>query len=191
MFTVMGSLIACLFWGVVTGLILTGLLFYLPKAIYVRFGYTLPLLLLLVAFFFVSTFQATLFTGAVKAKSYVKSAESLIVSAIPDYNVTAHEADAKELAALTGTLKDVLPLPDSYLKDAADKLAQLDSHTSSPEVLTQNIGRVLRSEINRYLWRRVGWMAVFLVLTAFLLVAGAKKQDKPQPVRRNYDDLVY
>lgn len=50
MFTVMGSLISCLFWGVVTGLILTGLLFYLPKAIYVRFGYTLPLLLLLVAF---------------------------------------------------------------------------------------------------------------------------------------------
>lgn len=191
MFTVMGSLIACIFWGFLTGLILTGLLFYLPKAIYMRFGYTPPLLLLLVTFFFFSTFQATLFTGAVKAKSYVRSAESLVVSAIPKYNLSADGADAKDLAALAGTLKDVLPLPDAYLQDAVSKLVQAGAHTSSPEVLAKNVGQVLRSEINRYLWRRTGWLAVVFALTAFLLVSGAKKQDRRQPVRRNYDDLVY
>lgn len=37
MFTVIGNIIACVFWGVLISSILTGLLFCLPKAIHMRF----------------------------------------------------------------------------------------------------------------------------------------------------------
>lgn len=191
MFTVMGSLFVCVIWGGLTGLILTGLLFYLPKAIHVRFGYTPLLLLLLVVFFLFSSLQATLFTGAVKAKSYVNAAESLIIAAIPAYDFSAGNTNQNEVAVYTELLKEMLPLPETYLREVAVKLQQTAGQVSSPEQFAQNISRSLRSQINGYMWRRAGWIIAGIALTAFLLLSSAKKQGRQQTVRRNYDDLIY
>lgn len=124
MFTVIGNIIACVFWGVLISSILTGLLFCLPKAIHMRFGYTPPYILLLIIFFLFSAFQATLLTGGFKAKKYIKTAENLAISVLAETGYSPESLPPDEFGTLTGKLKEALPIPEASLHDAIGKLKQ-------------------------------------------------------------------
>lgn len=192
MFTVIGNMIACVFWGVLISSILTGLLFYLPKAIHMRFGYTPPYILLLIIFFLFSTFQVTLLTGGFKAKRYIKTAENLVVSVLAETGYSQENLPPDEFGTLTGKLKEALPIPEASLHDAIGKLKQSGKQPASPDLLAQGLGKTIRTEINLYIWRRSGWIIAGFLLSAFLLASNAQKQDRRKNTRkRNYSDLTY
>ena len=181
MFTVIGNIIACVFWGVLISSILTGLLFCLPKAIHMRFGYTPPYILLLIIFFLFSAFQATLLTGGFKAKKYIKTAENLAISVLAETGYSPESLPPDEFGTLTGKLKEALPIPEASLQQP-----------SSPDLLAQGLGKTIRTEINLYIWRRSGWIIAGFLLSAFLLASNAQKQDRRKNARkRNYSDLTY
>ncbi|MDR1130291.1 MAG: hypothetical protein LBK96_04855 [Prevotellaceae bacterium] len=168
MFQVIGNLMASVFWGVLIALLLTVILVYFPRMIYSRYGHKLAGIVLLIAGFCFFTFQSMLWVGGFKLKGYIPS-----VGQVEQLGIAVERAD---------TFGDELANAYPMLKPFIGKTEQetiRQSFSDQTDLITFYV-REVRHKINRYLWRRTGWIAAGLLLLGCWLANDASKQSRRQ-----------
>ena len=136
--------ISALLWGILIGLILSGFVMYIAHKI-CGISYLISGLIGAFLLFFM-TFQFTALIGANKTKKYVENV------------VTSAQAVGENIDWTI--VKDKYSLLKSYLGEV---------EMSSENVM--NIKTMITDSIDRYIWRRVGWI-VGGILVAFGVMIG-------------------
>lgn len=137
--------ISALFWGILIGLIFSGFMMYLTHKI-CGISYLIAGLIGTFLFFFV-TFQFTALIGANKAKNYI---DDLVVST---------QATGENLDWVT--VKDKYPSLEPYLGE---------TERSSESAL--DVATMITNSIDRYIWRRVGWIAGGIIVAFGVAIVG-------------------
>lgn len=112
--------------------------------------------------FFFLAFQSILLCGAVTIKSYcddVEQAINVMVSQIPD-NVELTQEDSQ---AILDEVSKEWPLVGYYVN-----MADFRGHTSAN--IAEAMADELNSFMNRFIWRRVGWSLLFIVIGAVIVI---------------------
>lgn len=114
-----------------------------------------------VLFFFLA-FQAVLICGAVTVKSYCDDVENAINVMVEDLSEDVHFSTGDSQAILDNISRE-WPLVDDYVN-----MADFQGYT--PATIAGSMVDELRSCINWFILRRVGWCLLFVVVGAFILV---------------------
>lgn len=190
MFTVIEDFFICALWGIISSLLLTGVLFYIPKAIHARYVYSPVYLLLLLMALVYFLFQTTLFTGAVKVKKYIIHAEQIAQSHYqvnPD-NLSDSQSNPKNI---TKVLSAKYPMLEKYIHSAAETISTVPGVSDNPDAFISTLGKQIRTEVNFYIWRRTGWIVSGLLLFGFVLARNSSRQEKQQTPRRKNRYTTY
>lgn len=183
MFTVIGDIFTCILWGTVISILLTGMLFYIPKAISTRYSYSPIYLLLLLITLGYFLFQTTLLMGGFKMKKYTTDIEQI--------TRTYLQANPSQLNNMAGQLNATCPGLEKYVNSATEALAGQSDKLNNPAAFTAAFNKAIRLEINLYIWRRIGWTATGLLLIGLLLIRDANRQEKSQNTRRRLRHTTY
>ncbi|MDR1338453.1 MAG: hypothetical protein LBK58_00080 [Prevotellaceae bacterium] len=164
-----GNLAASVFWGVLIALLLTVMLAYFPRMIYSKYGHNLAGIVLLIAGFCFFTFQSVLWVGGFKLKGYIPSVEQ-----VERLGIAAERADT-----FGDELTNAYPMLKPFIEKTEQETTLRQSFADQADLITFYV-REVRHKINRYLWRRTGWIAAGLLLLGCLLANGASKQSRRQ-----------
>lgn len=178
-----------MFLGIFITLAGVGLMFFLIKS-WRRNGAFTPLSFIVggVLFFFLA-FQSILLCGAVTIKSYSDDVEARIneiVSGAPEGTVFTREDSQRILE----TISDEWPLVGYYIGGA-------DFRGHTPYDIAEAMTGELRSYMNWFILRRLGWCLLFVIVGTFIVVktmdgtTGKKRQARkraPSTYRKIYDD---
>jgi hypothetical protein len=168
MFHVIGDMTSSLFWGVLLALIFTGVTFYIPKLVSSRYNHTPAGLFLLAVGFCFFTFQSFLLAGGFKIKGYIPTTVQIEQLGI---NQTSLNAFADEL---TGQY----PMLEKYIGKITDKEETVQKDFETVAELAQFVRNKLCRIVDRYIWRRVGWIVGGLFILDFYFVSNALKQSR-------------
>jgi predicted PurR-regulated permease PerM len=168
MFHIFSDIVSSLFWGVIFTLLLSVIVFYLPKMIAVRYGHTpLGILFLVVGFCFFA-FQLTLLTGSFKLKGYIPSARQIEQL---DIRATTLEEFGRELT-------EQYPMLEKYIRKIADNGGMIQKESATVADLVQFVRAKLYRMINNYIWRRVGWIIGGVLILGVYFVNDASRQTR-------------
>lgn len=142
------TFMSALFWGVLVGLLTTGILMWLihefmnvPKVLIAIWGFFMLLFL---------SFQYTAWIGAGKAKNYINNA-AMAVDSMKSYLITDQSDTTFDWEAVT----DEYPMLKPFLEKA-----QIDVSAVSDQSLNakDTFVWVANGLINAYMWRRFFWI---------------------------------
>ena len=179
MFTIIGDVIACAFWGTVISLTICVLfylcikLFYPTYSISISSGITLSALAI---FLFIQSF---LLVGANYIKNYADGIGNIALSVVSGtedtvrlmatnvqntVNTTLNVADEQvDIVAIKNALVAEYPMLSKYI-DGWESLQGIALNVSPTQIAAAVVDSVT-GEINDYIWRRVFWMLGALVVT--------------------------
>lgn len=119
-----------------------------------------------ILFFFLS-FQAVLLCGAVTIKSYCEEVEYAINDWVKDAPVETVYNQAESQIILE-QIMDQWPLVGYFVN-----LADFSGHT--PETIASAMAGELRSVMNYFILRRIGWSLFFVVIGAFVVIKSMER----------------
>lgn len=178
-----------MFLGIFITLAGVGLMFFLIKSWRRNATYTLLSFIVGGVLFFFLAFQSILLCGAVTIKSYTDNVETRInelVGSISENTVFTRE----DSQAILERIRDEWPLVGYYIGGA-------DFHGHTPGTIAKAMADELRSYMNWFILRRVGWCLLFIVAGTFVVIKtmdgtgkNTRKTQKraPSTYRRIYDD---
>lgn len=191
LFHIISYSIGNLFLGILLTAVGIALMFFLIRSWFSRRTFTPLSYGVGVVLFFFLAYQSVLLCGAVTIRSYsddVEEAINLWVRDVPEY-VQFDRADSQQLLEW---INEEWPLV-SYFLDTAN----FRGHT--PLNIASAMADELRDYMTRFIWRRVGWSLLFVVVAAFVVVqtmeqtgrgrrasaSGRRRVSRP----RRYDDF--
>lgn len=138
-------------------------LYLLPNAVHSRYDFMQikPLAILAVCLLLCLGESLFLF-GAWRARRQIDRARTTVEQAVG----TATEITQSEFTRL---VEEYLPLAERYI-DTGNR------YIASSQNCATDYFDALRSQVNRYMWRRIGWMTGFFLLGAALLWHDAETQ---------------
>lgn len=164
MFTMIGNIVACVFWGLLIASILIFVLYILLKALYNPFRMSIAGTIATFILFILLFIQGTLMTGAFYAKGYADDMYTWTLEAIRSSGESADRGMTNEAEEIKRQVKLNFPPLSSYISGLnAEELK--GGSTSVALALTKNI----KSLINRYILQRVLWMAGIMTVGGILL----------------------
>lgn len=190
LFNIISYSLGNLFLGILLTVIGVALLFFLIQSWFSNSTFMLISYIIGGVLFFFLSFQAVLLCGAVTIKSYCDDVEIAIngwVKDIPD----DVQLDKKSSQQILGQIQKEWPLVE-YFIDEVD----FTGHT--PVNIAQAMTKEIRSFINRFILRRIGWSLLFVVCGTFIVIKTMNQRRPRQHYgsghstgrgrRRRYDD---
>lgn len=185
LYNILSYSVGSLFIGIVITIAGVALMFYLIKSWYSNSTFT-PLSFIIGAVLFcMLAFQSVLLCGAVTIKSYCTDVEVAIGNMVERVPELAH-FDRGDSQQILDNISAEWPLVGYYL-DWAD----FTGHT--PVTIAHVMADEMRSYMNWFILRRLGWSLLFVVLGAFgviksMDVARRRSSGRHHARRRSYDD---
>lgn len=172
LFNIISYSIGNLFLGVLLTIIGVALMFFLIQSWFSNSTFT-PISYITgsILFFFLS-FQAVLLCGAVTIKSYCDDVEIAINGWVKDIPNSVHFDKDGSQQILTHIAKE-WPLV-GYFVGGAD----FTGHT--PVDIAQAMTKELRSFMNKFILRRIGWSLLFVVSGAFIVIKTMEQTKRRQ-----------
>lgn len=162
LFNIISYSIGNLFLGVLLTAVGVALMFFIIRSWFSNRAFTLISYGVGVILFFFLSFQAILLCGAVTIRSYSADVEEAIngwVRDVPEY-VTFDEGNSQEIL---GMIQEEWPLVGYFIGGA-----DFTGHT--PLNIASAMADELRAYMTRFIWRRVGWSALFVVVAAVVVI---------------------
>lgn len=184
-----GHLITSIAWGVLIAMLLTGLLFFVPRLLYSRYNHTAGSGILLLAGFFFFVFQGTLLAGSFKARQYIPFIGETIASysSSPSAHEIAGTANYQEIQQICLRLSEQYPPLEKYINQIGRDLSEQDSAVAKPFDFVREFLIQLQKQINKYTGRRIGWITGGTILILLFLIHDANKQNKQFYIRQQRD----
>lgn len=191
MFTIIGDVIACVFWGIVISLTICVLFYLCIKLFYPTYSISISSGIILSALAIFLFIQSFLLIGANYIKNYADGIGNIALSVVSgtedtvrlmatnvqnSVNTTLNVADEQvDIVAIKNALVDEYPMLSKYI-DGWESLQGIALNASPTQIAAAVVDSVTE-EINAYIWRRVFWMLGALVVTTlgicFLITPGA------------------
>jgi len=173
MFYVIGELVGCIFWGVLIAVGLSVLLFFIPRLLNPNYSFSPLAIISLVVIFLFLSFQSTLLVGSIKVKGYLPTKKQ-ILSILPEiknekFSLATFQATARELTA-------DYPMLESFIETAAESLQGAGTNISSLADLADYYSNKIHSLVNKYMLRRIAWIAGGILLLTFYLYKDSSRQ---------------
>lgn len=164
LFEILKYSVGSLFWGILLTLLGMGLLFFLIKGFYPKSVFTPVSFLVGVILFFFLSIQSILICGAVKVKSMSAALETTVNSYIPDsWKLQNREITAADSQQIVENLGGDYALFSHYIDWA-------DFHGHSANEVAAAMMDEMNSFLNAFIWRRVGWSLLFVLLGTFIVI---------------------
>lgn len=193
MFAVLGDILGSIGWGILISVLLLILICILNKSFNGRASFSLLNVFLLIVGFFFFLFQSTLLVGGIKAKDYINNVETLLHAFSSEISYAS--LDEQQMQDAVRLLANEYPILKSYAEDVSAEITNYLAETNTPINFVEVIGYSLRTVINMYILRRVGWLVFgFLLLTVGVIYAGSRKpvQTSTRSVgRKRYGEDYY
>lgn len=162
LFNIISYSIGNLFLGVLLTAVGVALMFFIIRSWFSNRAFTpISYVVGAILFLFLS-FQAILLCGAVTIRSYSTDVEEAIngwVRDVPEY-VTFDEENSQ---AILESIQAEWPLVGYFIGGA-----DFTGHT--PLNIASAMADELRAYMARFIWRRVGWSVLFVVVAAFVVI---------------------
>lgn len=172
MFTMIGNIMGCVFGGLFITSILIFVLYILLKALYNPFRTSITGVIATFMLFILLFIQGALMTGAFYAKGYADDMCTWTLEAIHSSQKSGGEfMTSNEIEGIKRQAEKIFPQLSSYISDLNVKELN-EGSTSTTLALTKSI----KSLINRYILRRVLWMAGIMTAGGILLGWTRKKE---------------
>lgn len=173
MFAVLGDILGSIGWGILITVLLLIFICALNKSFNGRASFSLLNVFLLIVGFFFFLFQSTLLVGGIKAKDYINNVETLLHAFSSEISYAS--LDEQQMQDAVRLLANEYPILKSYAEDVSEEISNYLAETNTPINFVEVIGYSLRTVINMYILRRVGWLVFgFLLLTVGVISAGSK-----------------
>lgn len=190
LFNIMSYSIGNLFLGILLTIIGIALMFILIRSWFTNSIYTpISYIVGCILFLFLS-FQSILLCGAVTIKSYSDDIEAGINSWVKDIP-SETQFDKESSQQILVNISKEWPLVGYFIGDA-----NFTGHT--PLTIAQSMTQELRSFMNKFILRRIGWSLLFVVAGAFLVIKTMEQTKRRQysksrssgvgSKRRRYED---
>lgn len=193
MFAVLGDILGSIGWGILITVLLLIFICALNKSFNGRNSFSLLNVFLLIVGFFFFLFQSTLLVGGIKAKSYINNVENLFHTFSSEISYAS--LDEQQMQDAVRLLANEYPILKSYAEDVSAEITNYLAETNAPINFVEVIGYSLRTVINMYILRRVGWLVFgFLLLAVGVIYAGGKNtvQTSTRSVgRKRYGEDYY
>ena len=162
LFNIISYSIGNLFLGILLTAIGVALMFFIIRSWFSQRTFTIVSYVTGAVLFLFLSFQAILLCGAVTIRSYSTNVETAIngwVRDVPEY-VEFDEDDSQGILKL---IQDEWPLVGYFIGGA-----DFTGHT--PLNIASAMADELRTYMTRFIWRRVGWSALFVVMASFVVI---------------------
>lgn len=167
-----------LFIGILLTVIGVAIMFFLIKSWFSNSTFTpISYITGAILFFFLS-FQAVLLCGAITIKSYCSNVEITINGWVKDIP-SEIRFDQKNSQQILNRIQEEWPLV-GYFVGSAD----FTGHT--PIDIAQSMTQELRSFMNGYILRRIGWSLLFVVSGAFIVIKTMERTRRQPRYRSGY-----
>lgn len=190
LFNIIYYSISNLFFGILLTAIGISLMFFLIQCWFSNSKFT-PICYIIggILFFFLS-FQAVLLCGAITIKSYCEDIEIVINNRVKD--IPSHvQLDQESSQQMLDQIAKEWPLIENFLGGV-----DLTGHTSA--TIAQSITKEIRSFMNSFILRRIGWSLLFVVGSAIIVIKTMEQTKRRQRYpsgyssgrsrKRHYDD---
>lgn len=170
LFNIISYSIGNLFLGILLTAVGVALMFFLIRSWFSRRTFTPVSYVVGVILFFFLSYQAVLLCGAITIRSYSGDVEEAIngwVRSVPEY-VTFDEENSQEIL---GLIQRDWPLV-GYFVSGAD----FTGHT--PLNIASAMVDELRICMTHYIWRRIGWSVLFVVVAAVVVIRTMEQADR-------------
>ncbi len=175
LFNIITYSIGNLFLGIIFTLVGVILMFFLIRSWFAKDTFT-PLSFIIGTFLFLLlSFQSVLLCGAITIKSYSSDIEVAInewMKQVPEQIVFNKEKSQNLLTEIQGEW----PLVGMFIGGA-----DFTGHT--PLNIAHAISSELKSYMDKYIWRRIGWGMLFVLTGAFTVI---KSMEHSQHTRSRY-----
>ncbi len=184
MFSFIGDIIGCIVWGIAITTLLIGIVIIIPNLLYNRFQLSPGniVCIILVAFFFL--FQSSLLVGGVKTKKYINTAGLFIQSFANENNVNS--ISSNEVQQICHRLTSQYPVLEKYIEKMESDITSSQTIVRNSADFTYIICHNLKNQINYYIWRRIGWMIMGMIVCLILLYINNKQTHSRTTGRRIY-----
>ena len=188
-FDILRYAIGSMFLGVLFTILGVGLLFFLIKGFYPKSAFTPVSFIVGFILFFLLSFQSVFICGAFKVKSMAADIEVSINQYIPSsWKLSNQEISADDSQQIVENLDKEYPLFGCYIGWA-------DFHGHTAANVAAAMVDEMHSFLNKFIWRRVGWSLLFIVLGTFIVIKTldtyygmtGKKRAPAKRNRRNND----
>ena len=162
LFNIISYSIGNLFLGVLLTAVGVALMFFIIRSWFSQRTFTVISYVVGAVLFLFLSFQAILLCGAVTIRSYSTDVETAIngwVRDVPEY-VEFDEDDSQDILEL---IQDEWPLVGYFIGGA-----DFTGHT--PLNIASAMAGELRAYMTRFIWRRVGWSVLFVVVASFVVI---------------------
>jgi hypothetical protein len=140
------------------------MLFFLIKGFYPKYTYSLISIIVGIILFFFLLIQSILLCGALEIKSMSETLEIKIHQNIPSYYEGSQaEISSLEVQQLLNNLIDDCPVLGYYV-DTAEFIGYNYSN------ITEAFIDELNWFLTKYIWKRIGWSFLFIVVGTFIVV---------------------
>lgn len=171
MFTFIGNIIVCIFWGIVIASILILILYLILKSLYSAFRMSMTGMATSIILFILLFAQGTLMAGALYAKGYVDETGTLALEVISNSQESAGEpVTPDEAEKAKREISDAFLLLSPYISNLDTE--ELGGRSTSVAIA---MTRGIKSLIDWYILRRVLWMTV-MVITGGMLMGWSGKR---------------
>lgn len=171
-----------LFLGILLTFIGIALMFVLIRLWYAKCRYTAASYLVGGVLFVFLSFQAILLCGAVTIKSYCNNIETSIDEWTNDISETA-QLTQEDSQMILERINSEWPLVGYYIGGA-----NFEGHT--PATIAKAMTDKLRSYMNRFIFRRIGWSLLFAIIGAVIVIktisADSSRSGARRPARASY-----
>lgn len=183
-FDILRYAIGSMFLGVLFTILGVGLLFFLIKGFYPKSTFTPISFIVGFILFFLLSFQSVFICGAFRVKSMADEIEVSINRYIPSsWRAVDQEISTDDSQQIVENLDKEYPLFGCYIG-----WADFQGHTANN--VAEAMVDEMHSFLNKFIWRRVGWSLLFIVVGTFIVIKTLDtyygiKNKKHTPVRRN------
>lgn len=153
--------------GVLLTVVGVAFMFFIIRSWYSNRAFTFVSYAVGVVLFFFLSFQAILLGGAVTICSYADNVEMAVngwVQGMPESMMLG----ADDSQQILESIQNEWPLVGYFIGEA-----DFTGHT--PLDIASAMAEELRSYMNRFIWRRVGWSALFVLVAAFIVIKTMEK----------------
>lgn len=162
-----GNIISCVFSGLLLGMILTGILFFIPKGLYSHYEMKSGTCVLIIIFFFFFWFHFVLLVSGFKVKNKIPT-NAQIESFFQHTQIVELNGviDGEDVRKINSMLSQQYPVIGTILKKIQiDSKKPLNLHQ-----IVQLYHKQIHSGINKFIWRHVMWISICFFLSLFFLV---------------------
>ena len=157
-----------LFLGIIFTVVGVALMFFLIRSWYANGSFTpLSLIIGILLFLFLS-FQSVLLCGAFTIKTYCNDIENMVDGWMRQLPADDNPLNKESSQYLLECIQSEYPLVSDFIVGA-----NFTGHTHA--TIAHAISTEIRSYMNSYMWRRVGWGVLFVLTGAFLVIKSMER----------------